>query len=61
MGGIILYVVQNKVTKKYLSINKHSPNVWSRDIEYATKFYSLQGACEALNLYYGEPVEIVII
>ena len=56
-----MYVVQNKDTKKYLSINKHSPNVWSRDIEYATKFYSLQEACEALNLYYGEPVEIVII
>lgn len=56
-----MYVVQNTVTKKYLCINKHSANVWSKDIEFATIFYSLQKACEALNLYYGEPVEIVPI
>ena len=54
-----MYVIQHKGTKKYLCINKYSPNAWSRDIEYATVFMTLQEACVVLNLYYGEPVEIV--
>lgn len=56
-----MYVLKHKVTNKYLSVNKHSPNVWSRDIEYATVFMTLQEANVTLNLYYGEPIEIVPI
>lgn len=56
-----MYVLKNKLTNKYLCVNKHSANVWSRDIEFATVFMTLQEANVTLNLYYGEPIEIIPI